>query len=42
MQDALNAPVVGRGVLGCGVAVGVGVCPGWSEGAGHCALDAKG
>lgn len=41
-QNALNAPVLGRGVLCYGGAVGVGGCPGWSEAAGCCLLNAKG
>lgn len=42
IQNALNVPVLGRSVLCCSSAMGVGVCPGWSEAAGCCLLNAKG
>lgn len=42
MKNAFNASVLGRGVLCYGDAVGVGVCPRWSEAAVCCLLNAQG
>lgn len=41
-MPSMLPPVLGGGVLRYSGAVGVGICPGWSEAAGCCVLSAKG